>query len=913
MLRLLIISFLVLNYGAVLSQTTTISGTIKGANDSEGLPGATVLAERTTAPPLSLGVVTDFEGNFRLEKVEPGTYAVKFQFIGYQQVEKEITVGTKAIELGDIVLPEETQTLDEIQVTATTMAGEQKGDTSIFNAAAFKTMPDASAEDLVQKMPGIMMVDGKLQAQGEDVQQILIDGKPFFGEDVQAALQSLPSEVIASIEIFDRKSDQAEMSGFDDGERIRTINIVTKKDRRKGQFGKTSGGLGTDSRYMAGTNLNMFNEERRTTISGLSNNINVLNYSASPNAGADSRTQDGIINNNAVALNFADTYAEKLELSGSYLYNNRTDEISQIRRREFVLPSDSGQVYRETNFNTNTNSEHRVFLRADFKINERNRILWRPSVSFGNELRNSAFVGRTDSESGPINETENTSNADQLDYDYFNRLFYSHKFLKPGRSFTFSLNNSLHSNEEDRFRNATNIFYNGAEQSEILNQFIRWDRKGSRWNTKVAYSEPLSEKSRIELEYSIGNRKNDSDRRLFNYSEQLEDYSLLDVALSNTFNSEYLTQEYELGYQLQGEKLKAQVEVEYQDARLMNEQFFPIEEDLDRRFNAVLPSARFEYKFSDITNIEINSRTWTNEPSVGQLQSVIDNSNPLQLRTGNPDLDQTYSSWTRMRLRSNNAETNRSMYAGAQTIFTGNFIGTSTFIADEQTPLLDDIVLEKGSQLIRPVNLDGYWQFRSYFGFGQPLSFIKSNIHINGGMSYTSRPGLINDELNLANTANYRAGFSLSSNVSERLDFRIGSWTRYNVVENTLRPSLNNNFFNQTTRFWYNWIFGDGFVFRTDLNYQINGGLSEGFDNTFLLWNMSVGKKVFKNKLGEVSVNVYDMLKQNNNIRRNISEIFIEDMQSNVLNRYVMLSFTYNFRRFSKGASMDDFEDIETN
>lgn len=911
--KFLFVLLFLLTTTAALAQTLTISGTVKSAADNTSLPGATVIAERQAASALSLGMITDFDGKFTLEKVEPGNYLLKIQFVGYQPVTKTIEVGEKDVALGVILLLEDTQTLDEIQVTAQAMMSEQKGDTSVFNASAFKTIPNASAEELVQKMPGIAMVDGKIQAQGEDVQQILIDGKPFFGEDVQAALQSLPADVIASVEVFDRRSDQAELSGFDDGQRIKTINIVTKPNRRRGQFGKTSVGVGTDERYLAGSNVNLFNGDRRISITGLSNNINILNYSANPGANAESLTQDAIINNNAVAVSFADTWLKTMEISGSYLYNNRKDETIQSRFRDYVLPSDSGQVYSENSLDNARDNEHRIFVRADYKINEKNRVLWRPTVSFRNNIRNSSFSGATESDSGPINETQNASSYDLLDYDFFNRLLYNHQFDKEGRGFTVNLNTSYNLNGDDSYRTAENNYYLTAGDSlEVLRQNMEWSRNGSNWSARGSYTEPLGKNGRVELEYTYGNRLNDSDRRLYNYSEQLNDYTDLDVALSNTFDNSYTTQEVEIGYSYINEKLTAQVEMEYQDARLNNNQQFPRETNLKRTFNSFLPFSRVEYKFSEHTNLELNYRAWTTEPSVDQLQDVVNNANPLQLRTGNPALNQAINNWVRARVRSNNPETNKSFFVNAQTMVTDDYIGTSTFIAEEAVTVGEGVVLEKGSQLTKPVNLAGYREFRSYFSYGQPIGVLKTNINLNGGVNYTSRPGLINDELNLSNSSNYRLGVSLSSNISEKIDFRISTWGRYNVVKNTLRPTLNNNFYNQTTRFLYNWIIGDSFTFRTDLNYQLNSGLSEGFDNSFVLWNMSMGKKVLKNKMGEISLNVYDLLKQNNNIRRNVSEIFIEDIQSNVLNRYVMVSFTYNFKRFSGGASEEDFEEIES-
>ncbi|WPP50985.1 TonB-dependent receptor [Catalinimonas niigatensis] len=897
------------------TQNSEVQGTVRSADDRTGLPGATVILERNTDA-TNQGVVTNINGEFRITAQDTGQYTLKVQFVGFEPVSKIIQLTGNPVNVGDILLFEETTTLQDVEIVAKAIAGEQKGDTTQFNASAFKTAPDANAQELVEKMPGIVMQDGKVQAQGEDVQQIFIDGKPFFGEDVNAALQNLPADVIAGIQVYDQKSDKALLSGIDDGERIRTINIVTKPNRRKGQFGKATAGYGTDSRYMAGASVNLFNEDRRITLTGLSNNINTLNYSSDPNSQEDSRTQEGIITTHTLGMNFIDTWNEKIDISGSYFYTHRTTESNQTKIRDFVLSSDSGQVYTENNTSTEVNARHQVDMRFDYKINENNRLLIRPSVSLKENTVSSYFLGNTNSVSGPINQTENTSNSDNFDYDFYNRMYYSHKFNKAGRSLNLRSHTAYHTNEDDSYRLADNVFYNAQDRNEVLNQlnqYTRLDRAGFDWESGVSYTEPVGKHGNVEIEYEIGNTFNDSDKRTFNYEELTDDFSLLDTAISNTFESRYLTQETELGYQYNTEKFRIQVEAEYQHARLLNDQEFPKVYDIERTFRSILPSARIDYKISDNKNIEFNYRTWTQEPSVGQLQDVIDNSNPLHLSTGNPALDQSFNNWIRTRFKSSNPETNQSFYASVQTNIVGNYVSNSTFIAEEPTEIADGIILQEGSQLSRPVNLDGYFELRSYFNYGQPVDLISSNINFSGSIRYSKKPGLINDEINIANASRFRLGTSISSNISEQVDFTISTRASYNIVENSLRPALNNNFFNQSTRLRYNWILWEGLVYRTDLNHQLNSGLSADFDNSFLMWNMSIGKKLFKNQLGELSLNVYDLLKQNNNIRRNITEAFVEDIQSNVLQRYFMLTFTYNIRHFNEGTDEHDYEELYRN
>lgn len=908
---LLAFFFLLLNLSSY-SQQHDIFGTVKSGDDMSGLPGATVILEKQSevSSKTSQGMVTDIEGNFRFENVEKGFYNLKIQFIGFASQELSVEVVDQSINKGEIVMQEEATTLDAIEIVAKIPVGEQKSDTTEFNAGAFKTAPDASSQQLVEKIPGINMVDGRIQAQGENVEQILIDGKPFFGNDVNTALRSLPADAVASIQVFDQRSDKSLMSGFDDGERIRTINIITKPNRKKGIFGKTTAGYGTDERYMAGANVNFFNGDRRITTTGLSNNINTLSFSADPNNEGDSRPQNGIITTHSAGINFIDTWNEKIDVSGSYFFTRHENERAQSIVRDYLSSSDSGQVYFENNINTDINTDHRVDVRFDYKINKKNRLIIRPSVSLKRNTLSSFFLGNTETIEGPLNETENTSGSKNTDYDYYNRITYGHKFAKEGRSISFGLNTSYHTNEDGANRKANNIFYDDEQGNETLNQYTNLVRTGLSWDGQVSYTEPLSPHSQIEVEYQIGNRLNDSDKRTYDFVEEANAYSMLDTAISNTFDSEYLTQQTELGYQYKKGKFNIQLELEYQHAQLTNNQVFPGEFHLDRGFQSFLPSARLEYRFSKNRNLEINYRTWTNEPNLGQLQNVIDNSNPLQLRTGNPNLDQSYNSWLRAQFRSNNPETGRTLYASVQNNLVNNFIANSTFIADEATAIDNEIILEKGSQLIRPVNVDGFINLRSYFNYGQPLNLISSNISLSGSANYSRRPGMINDQVNMAKTSNFRFRLGVSSNISENFDFNISTRSSYSVVKNTLRPALNNNFFNQNSRLSLTWNIWEGFVFRTDVNHQVNTGLAEGLNTNFALWNMSVGKKVFKNQLGEIGLTVYDLLKQNNNIRRNINEVYIEDIQSNVLQRYFMVTFTYNLRMFSRGASMDDFEGL---
>lgn len=897
--------------GSALSQSFSVSGEIKDQNSQEGVPLATVGLLTAADSTLTTGVVTDLDGSFIISSVQQGNYILEVKYLGYETKLMPIKL-QQNVQLGPVFIQEESHTLDQVVIQGEASMSIQKGDTTQYNASAFTTLSDASGQDLVEKMPGITVQDGKLQAQGEDVQQILIDGKPFFGNDVQAALQSLPADVIESVQVFDKKSEQAELSGFDDGNEAKTINIVTKPDRKRGQFGKTTAGYGLDNKYQLGASVNFFDNDSRTTVTGLSNNINAVKYTADPNSRGDSRTQDGIITTNNIGIQYSNTWDEKLELSGSYQYSNRANEGEAFLLRQYVLDSDAGQVYKEESQQDRLNQDHNFRLKMEYDLDDRNKFIMIPSVELTHDNNTDGFQGSTKVYDELINATANSSTADDLDFDAYNRLFYNHKFRKEGRTITLRSEIGYHTNVNRGRQLAENIYYNdGTERIEDLKQDIELDRTGLNWGFRGSYTEPMGERGLWELEYNIRDKVDDSDRLNYNIIEEQEnEFAVLDIdtALSNTFDSRYLSQEAELGYQYKTEKFRAQAEVEFQKADLMNHQYFPATFDQARTFTSVLPTLRMNYKFSKNTNVEFNYFTWTVEPSIGNLQNVINNANPLKLRTGNPELDQTYNHRLRARFRARNTESEESLYAAVQTSIIEDYVTQSTFIADEAVEVADGIILEEGSQLIRPVNVEGYWNMWSYVNYGRPITWIQSNVNVFASVGFTRRPGVINDVYNFSNSKSLRFGISLSSNINDQIDFNISTRSSFNQVDNSINTALNNNFFNQSTRLRYNWIIWKGLVYRTYVNHRLNTGLAEGYNNSFVLVNMSLGKKFLKQDRGELSLNVYDLFAQNNNIHRSVGELYIQDRQSTVLQRYFMLSFTYNIRHFSKGTTIDDYD-----
>jgi hypothetical protein len=342
------------------------------------------------------------------------------------------------------------------------------------------------------------------------------------------------------------------------------------------------------------------------------------------------------------------------------------------------------------------------------------------------------------------------------------------------------------------------------------------------------------------------------------------------------------------------------VGVNYQSSKLESEQIFPNRTNIDRGFRNVLPSMFFRMKLSAKSNIRLFYRTSVDPPSVNQLQNVINITNPLRVSTGNAELDQEYTHRFGGRYTFTNTRLGQSFFANVFAQMTNDYVTNAIYTAFQDSVLAPGIILYRGSQLTKPVNLDGYWSVRSFFTFGQPINAIKSNINLNAGLSYSTTPGLANGVKTKTEVYNYSAGAVIASNISEYVDFNISYSANFNQTRNEQQPQLNQNYVTQVAGMQFNLLSKSGWFLQNDLSNQTFTGLTEGYNPSFWLWNMAVGKKIFKNRRGELKASVFDLLKQNQSVSRNVSGLEIVDERNTVLQQYFMLTFTYSLKNFGK-------------
>jgi hypothetical protein len=911
-----------------------IFGIVLDEKDQSPLIGAHAALLKPDTEEELMATVTNERGIFFFRDIAKGDYILAISYLGYGTHKQEVTLGDEPVRLGRILMKEGATQLDEVVVKEKLPQAKQIGDTTQYNAGAYKTNPDADAQDLLKKMPGVVVQGGSVQAQGENVGRVLVDGREFFGNDPQAALKNLPAEVIEKIQIFDQQSDQSQFTGVDDGNTIKTINIITKSNMKNGQFGKIYVGYGPEEageedRYKAGGSVNFFNQDMRLSVIAQTNNINQQNFATEDLlgvVGGSSRggrgggrggwsrgggvndflvnTQNGIAQTHAVGLNYSDKWGEKIDVTGSYFFNQTDNDAFTNINRDFFTTSDSGQVYRENNVINSKNTNHRLNMRIDYRISETDQIRIRPRLTIQDNDGFENTIGSTSIEKALLNSISNEYVTTLSAVDFSNNILYRHRFGESRRNISLSVTTGYNSNSGDAFLVSQNSFLRrNTIVRDTLDQFSNLLSDGWNLSANVSYSEPIGQRGNLQFQYRASTNKTDSDRETFDFDEEANDYILFNTPLSNVFQSNYSTHQVTTSFMNRGKKVFFMLRMTGEFADLKNDQTFPNVLEYDRNFFNILPMGMIRYEWSRQKNLRIFYRTNTQEPSISQLQEVIDNTNPLQLRTGNPALLQSFQHTVFMRYSSTNTEKSTVFYGYLGGGVTNRYIGNQTYIAEGEDLTIGGVVLPRGGQLSRPVNVDGYWNLRSFVTLGVPLNFMKTNLNLSLNGNYTRTPGLINDLSNFANNSTVGLGVVLSSNISEKVDFTISSRSNMSYVDNSLRTELNQEYFNQNTEVGVNLIFGPGLVFRTSMANQLYSGLNDDFNQNFWLWNAGLAKKLFKNQRGELQLSVFDLLEQNNSIQRNITNAYIEDVESAVLQRYVMLTFTYQLRNFGKPSA----------
>jgi hypothetical protein len=912
------------------AQRFVIMGQILDSKSNTPLIGVNVvLKKQLDTLKVYTGSTTDLDGFFKIENVEKDFYLIESTYLGYKKEVSEIEVTNKNINLGILKLTEDSKQLDEVLVKGKQIAVQIDGDTTQYNASSYKVNVDATAEDLLTKMPGITSDNGTLKVHGEEVQRVLIDGKPFFGDNPQTAIKNLPASIINKIMVFDDMNDVAKFSGFDDGNNIKTINIVTKNGISRSSFGRMHAGYGgPENRYDAGINYSNFNDNRRITILGISNNVNQQNFNMSDLMQASSITassqerersstrrasgrmgssvsnlmidqQNGISTTHALGINYGDLWGKnkKVNVAGSYFMNISKNNNLSNSIRNYLSEADSGFVYTQMETENVRNINNRLNMRIEYNIDSFNSIFITPSLNIQYRRTNSLLDAENQNiDTSFINTISNNRLLKPQNISFDNTIIYRRRLEKKGRTISANITSSIQNRDDFNSLLSFNTFnIENIITNDTINQEADINRMSYSIEGGITYTEPVKETGQLSLSISSTYNKNNASRFTNNFNSLLQNYSLLDSALSNQFINLYNTHKFTAGYNYKNKNLDFNASLTAQIATLNSNQLFPDEIDVSRNFISVLPYFRLNYKISKTKNLRFFYRSRNRAPSINQLQNVIDNSNPLILSSGNENLKQDFSQSFGMGYNQVNTEKASSFFFFASATQTLNYIANTTSIIRTDTIIFNNEI-SSGTQFVRPVNLNGAWSARAYLLYGFPISKLKTNVSINSSFFYNRTPTLINETKNIANNYVLSTGITLASNISESVDFTLSYNTTYNIINNTLRQQNNNSFYNHILLAKLNYQFWKGFVFTTNTRNMLNAGGSSSFNTSFWLVDASIGYKFLKAQNLEVKFSTFDIFNQNRSIQRFVTEIYTEDIQTLALKRYYLATLTYTLK-----------------
>ncbi len=940
---LLVLHLVVFSTLAMAAQQFTVRGKVIDGADASPLAGATVRLAFVKDTSVIRGSYTDIDGTFRVKDLQPGAWKMTITNIGFRRLESTQFVRESRLDLGVFRLQRDTLQGKGVEVEATAVRMEVKGDTMDYNAQAFKTNPNATAEDLVKKMPGITVESGTVRAQGEEVRRVTVDGREFFGDDAQATLRNLPADMVDRVQVFDRGSDLSMFSGFDDGNTSKQMNLVTRKDRRNGSFGRMYAGGGTQDRYGVGGTMNDFRGMQRITVLGMSNNINQQNFAFQDILGMSGGggmgggmgrmmqrymsgggaqmmqrmgggggagggpfssfsnfmvgQQGGITATNALGANYSDMWGDNTNVSSSYFFNYGDNDRTSTLDRTFVAAQNAGQLYAQQDTALSINRSHRFNMRIESNLDSANVLSVSPRVSVQASNSNSLVSGLTSFLGQNLNSTLTDNIATNNGYSASVATTYRRLISKNGRSLAVSLNVDRNDRQNDGSLASTNRFFFGADSAIRFDQRSDGTSDGTTVGGQIAYTEPMGERDMVQISYEPSFSMNGSRRTTNVLDSTSGTFSVVDTLLSNTFANDYQTHRLGALYRWRMENTIITFGGSYQYALLSGDQTFPLQSSVERTFQNFLPSILLQHKWTATTNIRLFYRTSTNAPSISQLQNVVNNQNPLQLTVGNPDLAQEYTHNVSARFVKADWLVGRTLFAVANVSYTSNFIGNSSQIVLRDTILeaAQPIRLGPGAQITRPVNLEGNWNVRSFFTYGFPIWGM--NLNTNAALLYSRTPGLINTQKNYANSTTGSLGFFLSSSSSEDFDVSVNYNGSYTWVANTLQTSADDNFFTHLAGLRVIWNVG-ALACSTDVNQTLYTGLGSGFNRTFTVWNAGIGYRFLENRAAEIRLSVNDILNQNDAINRSVNDVTIEDSRTNALRRYAQLTFSYDLKAF---------------
>ncbi len=898
-----------------------ITGSI--ADSTTGiLPGATVMLLNRADSVLLNFTRSDTKGIFEFKNVKKGDYLLKTSFVGYIPAEKAIIFGaSERIDLGIVYMKEIADELMEVVVRTAKAPLTMRGDTIEYNAASFKVPPGSTVEDLLRRLPGVEVdAEGNIKAQGQDVKKVTVDGKTFFSDDPKTATKNLPAEAITKVQVFNDKSEQAKATGIDDGKKEKTVNLQLKDEFKKGGFGKASVAAGLPEQGDIRASYNKFNSKHQFSMLGFVNNTNQTGLSWNdyqdfrgsamqnnwgddvdfgfvngrqvyyfdadndegmniPVGGGQGR---GFSQNAAAGINYNFDNA-KTKINSNYYFNATDLDLAALRTRESFLAANS---FKSTENSTQENvyGNHRLSFRLEQQIDSTKTLTVKTSNRLGiskNTLKNAqSFTGASGNTQSSIdNDSKNLSLSSE------SWLMYRHKLKKKGRSYALSGTFLLNDADAEANQSAVNRF-NTIDTTNILKQNNSTITDRNQLKASALFIEPISKTLFVQTFYNTSLRLERVDRNVYN--RVTSESPRLDE-LSSYYNNRifYNRLGASLNYNNKGKNLSfglAALQIDLEGELANSADGVPLA-NIKRRFQNITPNVDMNFELKNQQYLSFGYDMSVNEPQTRDLQPVIDNSNPVLIREGNPDLKPAVSHNTNLSYNMFNMATFINFYAGL------NYSLITNSIVYNQT--IDPKTFVSTS---KPQNVKGGQTFSAYGSFGFPLKKTISTLNLNANASLGQNPNFINGIENETNSQNYSIGARFSLTPSKFFSLYAGGNVGYNKAAYSLESAPSQEFFNNSANAETNISFGKGLYLNSRFTYTLYSNAALNFRQEVPIWNAAIFKVLGKKQRAELRLSAFDILNQNVGISQNASQNFVSYEEVNTLARYFMLGFTYNMR-----------------
>nr|MBS0037545.1 TonB-dependent receptor [Saprospiraceae bacterium] len=891
-----------------------LSGMLKNEQE-EPLEWASVVLFNPVDSTMAAFSYSDVEGRFLIKNLSPRQYLMKVGFVGLKEYELEITL-KEDLDLGTITM--ETGDLTEgVEVTATRIPILVQRDTVVYDARAFNLAQNATVEDLLRRLPGVEVdPDGTIRALGEEVQNVLVDGKRFFGGDTRMATKNIQADAVDKVQVFDRKSEEADFTGIDDGSREKTINLELKEDRKGGAFGYASGAYGLDDRFNGKLSLNRFDDKRQIAILAGGNNINELGFSwqdyfqfsggvqqmmSGGGRGVSFRggntlvgqgPQTGFLTSYSAGLQFSQSYGKENEINASYFFG-LSDRVNERElNRDNFLPGD--QVLRTTEeaLNESKNYDHRLNVRLDQNIGNRSALRLNTALSY--TLRDE-FRATDQTNQNTFEKTQNISDqefsGDGENIDWNGSLTFRHRFPTRGRVLATSFSGNYGKNQQDGYLMAFNQLIRDEQTESTEDIDERQDQNNSSYGmgADFQYTEPLSDKLFLTTQYIFNNSVRSNMREVIDLSD--ENNPVLVPALSQEYDSDFLYHRMGVSLRMVTDKSNLNGGLDYQLSTLEGE-VKGNDHPVKRNFDYLLPRVSWNYEVHRGKNMNLSYSTSLREPSVIQLQDIIDNSDPLNLYQGNPDLEPQYTHRLSYRYTTFDMLTFRNFFLFGNVSYTQNRIRESIAFDDQLR------------RVRKPVNVDDDWNLSGSVNYGRPIGNTGIRANLRLGASYNWGNTIVNEVESETRTFTPTANLRLNYDLKEWLNINLrtnvtNSNTRYLEMDG-LDQSFQSYRHSADIRTNFDedkWQIETGL----DLNqYRSDDGL---FDDDILIWNASVSRFFMEDKRIQVKLLGVDLLNRNVGFNRSTDLNYIEEERTLSLGRYVMLEVRYNINSAANPAA----------